>query len=63
MPIRGSKVGPGRPLPLCGLNYLFTCEKLPKRKFCDADRTKPQKMERLDELVFFLINAPPFNIF
>lgn len=56
-------MGPGRPLPLCGLNYLFTCEKLPKRKYCDADRSKPQRMERWyregDKCVRYLFDYCP----
>ncbi|CAD5225139.1 unnamed protein product [Bursaphelenchus okinawaensis] len=45
-PIQGTLAPPGRPLPMCGLNYLFTCEKLPDPTFCEADNEKPQKTER-----------------
>ncbi|CAD5231575.1 unnamed protein product [Bursaphelenchus xylophilus] len=45
-PLRGTHAPPGRPLPMCGLNYLFTCDKLPEQRYCDADNETPQSTER-----------------
>uniref|UniRef100_A0A7E4ZVW1 Thyroglobulin type-1 domain-containing protein n=1 Tax=Panagrellus redivivus TaxID=6233 RepID=A0A7E4ZVW1_PANRE len=42
----GSVTGPGKPLPLCGLQSLFTCERLPEKLFCEIDVTLSQKTER-----------------
>ncbi|KAI6218027.1 Major allergen Ani s 1 [Aphelenchoides fujianensis] len=63
MPQRNSLVGPGRPLPMCGAASLFTCDQLPTTRFCDADGSAPQKVERWfrsgDECVRYLHTMCP----
>lgn len=45
LPLRGTHAPPGKPLPMCGLNYLFTCDKL-EAKRCEMPNEQPQMTER-----------------